>query len=250
MRTGTAYSESLARAIPHNERDLKATKTEFGFKYCTILQGCMHIALLWTGLNILPTCVALAQYQMHTAPIHFAAMKHLVGYLRLHPDLPLVYDHTRFNLAVNSLTLEIAPAQPFSPGFYGPKAYHVCSVDLPLTHPLYVGYVSLDSTIPIVCVPPNLPGKLREPNFSPTDVAFVPGPDTTVRFGPSSATPYTKSHVDANLPGEIFKKTTFVGFAISMSGTCVFTHCRKADTPAEYTTEAEMDAGNQLGRAL
>ena len=35
-----------------------------------------------------------------------------------------------------------------------------------------------------------------------------------------------------------------------MSGTCVFTHCRKAATPAENTTEAEMDAANQLGRAL
>jgi hypothetical protein len=251
MRTGTAYSESLARAIPLDECDLKATETEFGFKYRTILQGCMHIAL-WTRLDILPTCVALAQYQMHTSPIHFAAMKHLVGYLRLHPDLPLVYDRTRFHLAVNSLTLEIAPAQPCSPGFYGPEAYHVCSVDLlPLTHPLYVGSVSLDSTSPIVCVPPNLPNKLREPEFSPDDVAFVPGLDTTVHFGPSSAAPYTESYVDANLPGGIFEKTPFVGFAISMSGTsCVFTHCRKADTPAENTTEAEMDAGNQLGRAL
>jgi hypothetical protein len=56
--------------------------------------------------------------------------------------------------------------------------------------------------------------------------------------------------VDANLPGGIFEKTPFVGFAISMSGTCVFTHCRKAATPAENTTEAEMDAANQLGRAL
>ena len=35
-----------------------------------------------------------------------------------------------------------------------------------------------------------------------------------------------------------------------MSGTCVFTHCRKADTPAENTTKAKMDAANQLGRAL
>jgi hypothetical protein len=29
-----------------------------------------------------------------------------------------------------------------------------------------------------------------------------------------------------------------------------FTHCHKADTPAENTTKAEMDAGNQLGHAL
>ena len=57
--------------------------------------------------------------------------------------------------------------------------------------------------------------------------------------------------MDANLPGGIFEKTPFVGFAISpMSGTCVFSHCRKAATPAENTTEAEMDTVNQLGRAL
>jgi hypothetical protein len=125
---------------------------------------------------------------------------------------------------VNSLTLEIAPAQPFSPGFYGLEAYHVCSVDLlPLTHPLYIRSVSLDSTSPIVCIPPNLPGKLREPEFSPPDVAFVPGPDTTVHFVPSSAAPYTESYVDTNLPGGIFENTPFVGFTISMPGTCVFT---------------------------
>jgi hypothetical protein len=35
-----------------------------------------------------------------------------------------------------------------------------------------------------------------------------------------------------------------------MSGTCVFTHCCKADTPAGNTTKAEMDAANQLGHAL
>jgi hypothetical protein len=55
--TGTANSESLARVIPLDDRDLKATEIKFGFKYRTILQGCIHIAL-WTKLDILPTCVA------------------------------------------------------------------------------------------------------------------------------------------------------------------------------------------------
>ena len=249
MRTGTAYSESLARAIPIDDRDLKSVESDFGFKYRTILQGCMHIAL-WTRLDILPTCVALAQYQMHTAPIHFAAIKHLVGYLRLHPDLPLVYDRTRFHATINSLDLEIDPAQPFSPGFYGPEAYHISSIDLlPLTHPLYqVSSVSVAGDSPIVCVPPQLSAKQRDSTF--TDLDFKPGLDSATTFGPSSAAPYTESYVDANLPGGIFEKTHFLGFAISMSGTCVFTHCRKADTPAENTTEAEMDAGNQLGKAL
>jgi hypothetical protein len=45
-------------------------------------------------------------------------------------------------------------------------------------------------------------------------------------------------------------RTPFVGFAILMSGTCVFTHCCKADCPAENMTEAEMDGTNQLGHTL
>jgi hypothetical protein len=49
MRTGTAYSESLACTIPINDRDLKYVEAEFGFKFHTILQGCMHITL--SGLD-------------------------------------------------------------------------------------------------------------------------------------------------------------------------------------------------------
>jgi hypothetical protein len=191
---------------------------------------------------------------MHTAPVHFAVMKHLVGYMHLHPDLPLMYDRTQFHMTINSLDIEIDPTQPISPGFYGPEAYHVSSVDLlPPTHPLYVGSVSIDPTSPIVCTPPHLPAKFCDqdaPIDSPSDVTFVPGTNSTTSFGTSSSAPYTESYVDANLPGGLFEKTPFVGFTISMSGTCVFTHCRKADTPAENTTKAEMDAANQLGRAL
>jgi hypothetical protein len=56
--------------------------------------------------------------------------------------------------------------------------------------------------------------------------------------------------VDANLPGGIFEKTPYLGFSVSMSGTCVFPFCRKCDTATENTTEAEMTAGNHLGKAL
>jgi hypothetical protein len=172
MRTGTAYSESLARAVPLDDQELKATgEHEFGFKYGTILQGCMYIAL-WTRLDILPTYVTLPQYQMHTAPIHFAAMKHLVGYLRLHPDLPLVYDRTHFCNTVNSIDIEIAPTVAFSPGFYGPDAYHVGSVDLlPLTHLLYIGSVTFQTNLPIVNVPAHLPAKYHAPDLPSNDVA-------------------------------------------------------------------------------
>jgi hypothetical protein len=56
MKTGTTYSESLAREI------------EFGLKHRSILMSCMHLAL-WTRLDILPACVVLAQYQSHPAVI-------------------------------------------------------------------------------------------------------------------------------------------------------------------------------------
>ena len=167
----------------------------------------MHVAL-WTRLDILPTCVALAQYQMHTAPIHFAAIKYLVGYMRLHPDLPLVNDRTRFQLTVSTLNIDIDPALPFSPGFYGPEAYDIGSVDLlPLTHTLYVGSLATDDASPIIRVPPHIPTKQRE--FTPdpqSDVPFQPGLASSTRFGPSSGAPYTESYVDANLPGGSSRK--------------------------------------------
>jgi hypothetical protein len=62
--------------------------------------------------------------------------------------------------------------------------------------------------------------------------------------------PFTECFVDDNLPGGIFEKTPFLGFSIEMAGTCVFPLCCKADTPADNTTESEMDAAiRALGRA-
>jgi hypothetical protein len=66
---------------------------------------------------------------------------------------------------------------------------------------------------------------------------------------PRSA-PFTESFVDANLPGGIYEKTPFLGFSIKMVGTCVFPLCCKADTPADNTTESEMDAANRSGKSL
>jgi hypothetical protein len=33
----------------------------------------------------------LAQYQAALGLLHFCALKHLVGYLHLHPDLPMTF---------------------------------------------------------------------------------------------------------------------------------------------------------------
>jgi hypothetical protein len=42
MRTGTAYYKYPACTIFIRDRDLKSVEAEFGFKFHTILQGCMH----------------------------------------------------------------------------------------------------------------------------------------------------------------------------------------------------------------
>jgi hypothetical protein len=109
-------------------------------------------------------------------------------------------------------------------------------------------------------VPPNMTAKTRdvfntlipEPGTTPTvhKDRFIPSTAADKSFGPDSQAPYTESFVDANLPGGIFEKTPYLGFLVSMSGTCVFPFCPKSETATENTTEAEMTAANHLGKAL
>jgi hypothetical protein len=89
----------------------------------------MHLAL-WTRLDIFTTCVVLAQYQNDPSHIHFEAVKQMVGYLRLHPDLPLAFDRRRFNNTVGSFDIEIDQFDPLNINFHGPESYHVASVQL------------------------------------------------------------------------------------------------------------------------
>jgi hypothetical protein len=57
------------------------------------------------------------------------AVKQIVGYLQLHPDLPLAFDHTRFVNTVGSFDLEIDHLDPLEIQFFlGPEAYYVASV--------------------------------------------------------------------------------------------------------------------------
>jgi hypothetical protein len=92
------------------------------------------------------------------------------------------------------------------------------------------------------------PPNKNTPHLDPD--AFVPNTIEDTSFGPECQVPYTRSFVDANLPGGIFEKTLYLGFAVLMSGTCVYPFCRKCDTATKNTTEAEMTAGNHLGKAL
>jgi hypothetical protein len=262
MKTGTAYAESLAQALPLDPAGAAKVIAEFGFEFRSILMSCMHLAL-WTRLDLFTTCVQLAQYQNHPSHIHFAAVKQMVGYLRLHPDLPLTFDRSRFaNTAATRLSVQaigcfdinIEQFDSSQIHFHGPESYHVASVQL--LHADHAAYdLSVDAMHPqdpldrIHVVPPYRSAKERTPVSGDQD-AFVPSTPKDTSFGPDSQAPYTESFVDANLPGGIFEKTPYLGFAVSMSGTCVFPFCRKCDTATENTTEAEMTAGNHLGKAL
>jgi hypothetical protein len=81
MKAGTKYAEMLARCASLSNSGLSVTGTSFGFKYRSVHDTCVHIAI-WTRLDILHACVVLAQFQMSTGLEHFEALKHLVDYLR------------------------------------------------------------------------------------------------------------------------------------------------------------------------
>jgi hypothetical protein len=65
----------------------------------------MHCAL-WTRLDILTACLTLAQYQAAQWELHFCALKHLVGYLQLHPDIPLTFNRATVVKEVNTITFD------------------------------------------------------------------------------------------------------------------------------------------------
>jgi hypothetical protein len=238
MKTGTAYAESLARALPLDEAGMKQVKDEYGFEFRSTLMSCMHLAL-WTRLDIFTTCVVLAQYQNEPSHIHFAAVKQMVGYLRLHPDLPLTFDRTRFKDTIGSFDIEINHLDPLKIQFLGPEAYHVASVQLlhadhaAYNHSVDAMHIS-DTQDRIKFVLPYSTAKTRTASTETKETTdgngttttndpdtFVPSTIDDTSFGPESHAPYTESFVDANLPGGIFEKTPYLGFAVSMSGTCV-----------------------------
>jgi hypothetical protein len=266
MKTGTSYAESLARALPITDDELVKLVKVYGFEFCRVLMSCMHIAL-WTRLDIFTTCVVLAQYQNSPSHIHFKALKQLVGYLRLHPDLPLVFDRSRFIDNVGAFELDIEQFDTAAFNLPGPESYHVANVQLlyPDHHAHACSVASMQTYHPhdtITQVPPNLSNQLCDTLDTNTDIPprpltphippdpFIPSTTTDTSFGPESPAPYTESFVDANLPGGIFEKTPYLGFSVCMSGTCIFPFCCKSESATENTTEAEMTAANHLGKAL
>jgi hypothetical protein len=66
----------------------------------------MHCTL-WTCLDILTACLVLVQYQAAPGLLHFRALKHLVGYLRLHPDLPMTFNRSSVAKEVSAMNFDL-----------------------------------------------------------------------------------------------------------------------------------------------
>ena len=108
MISGTEHANELAACTPYSSSELHTAQTgkTYGFVFRHVLGGCMHCAL-WTRLDILTACLVLAQYQSAPGTLHFRALKHLVGYIRLHPDIPLTVNQSSIAKDVQSINFEL-----------------------------------------------------------------------------------------------------------------------------------------------
>jgi hypothetical protein len=201
MKTGTTLAESLARAIP--------TETKFGFTYRSILMSCMPLAL-WTQLDILPACVDLAQYQNYPVLIHFSAVRQIVGYLHLHPNLPLAFDCMWFANHLGSLEFEIDPIDPLSVNFHRPKSYHVTSVQLlQALHAAHefsvISIYEIDPYQAVDEATSNVSAKHHDSVSDSESIKasfdFLSSTAADTVFGPDSPAPCAESFIDAKIPG-------------------------------------------------
>jgi hypothetical protein len=160
---------------------------------------------------------------------------------------------------VSALDLQINFSDPLNIEILSSNSYHVGSVDLiARTNDLQVASASIFETKEVRQVLPGVKRADKNPilpdeSIVDRDIAEFPkSVDDPIDPLPQSSgltrfAPFTECFVDANLPGGIYEKTPFLGFSIEMAGTCVFALCCKAETPANNTTESEMDAGNRAG---
>jgi hypothetical protein len=250
MIAGTEHANDLAACKPYTPAKLIiAQKQRFAFGYCHALGGCMHCAL-WTRLDILTACLVLAQYQASPGSLHFQALKHLVGYLCLHPDIPLTFTCSTIpkNLSsinfyildpplvaqVNLLNLEIVPTQANTPHDSDPAGFTSCD-NFFLTHEAPMGKRS-----------PLTDGAI--PNSTQKSEVAV---DTTIKGEINRISPpITECLVNANLPGGLYERMATSGGSIEMGGTTVISIAQKQTTMAESSTEAELAAAAYLGKIL
>jgi hypothetical protein len=204
MIAGTEYGNDLVACTPYTPDELVvAQKQTFGFRYRHILGGCMHCAL-WTRLDILTACLVLAQYQASPGSLHFRALKHLVGYLRLHPDIPLTFNRSTItkeisaiNFAildppiiaqVNALIIDIVPTQANQSFDSNPTSFTSCA-DFHLLH-------SESKRSPLTDNARSEPIKQQGGPIDELQIAEIN------RISP----PITECLVDANLPGGLYER--------------------------------------------
>jgi hypothetical protein len=233
MISGTEHANELAACPPFSPAELKTAQTgeTFGFGFRHVLGACMHCAL-WNRLDILTACLVLAQYQAAPGLLHFRALKHLVGYLGLHPDLPMTFNRATTAKDVSAINFEL-----LSPDV---NAHHVGSAFvevIPLNHnPSHFldpdGFTSCDNLFQ---------------SLNPTEKVNIAAILVEVnRLAP----PVTECLVDANLPGGLYEKIATTGGSVEMGGTTVIQIASKQTTMAHNSTEAELDAASFLGKIL
>jgi hypothetical protein len=231
----------------------------------------MHLAL-WTRLDIFTTCVVLAQYQNHPSHIHFAAVKHMVGYLCLHPDIPLMFDRNRFADTVGCFDIDIDPIDPLNIQFLGPESYHVASAQLLLAdHAAYdLSVAAMEILTPhdrIRFVAPNQSARMRSSETTslhrtrqllmwhlhlrtairmllfPVHLRILLLVLNRKRRTPKASSMLTFQAVS-------LRRLLILVLPSPCRALVFFPFCQKCDTATENTTEAEMTAANHLGRAL
>jgi hypothetical protein len=203
--------------------------------YRHILGGCMHCAL-WTRLDILTACLVLAQYQSAPGSLHFRALKHLVGYLRLHPDLPLVFKRSNIHQDVSSINFSLLDAPNRDQSV---SAFHI---DVIPTGP----NISYDSDPMSFTSCDNL--YMSDDHISNKRSPMVDNETTKMvnRITP----PITECLIDANLPGGLYERMATSGGSIEMGGTTTISIACKQTCMSESTTEAEIAAAAYLGKVI
>jgi hypothetical protein len=233
MISGTENANELAACPPFSPAELKTVQTgeTFGFGFCHVLGACMHCAL-WTWLDILTACLVLAQYQAAPGLLRFRALKHLVGYLCLHPDLPMTFNQATTARDVSAIDFKLLSLDA--------KEHHVGSAFVEVipsnhnpSHDLDPnGFTSCDNLFQ---------------SFDPTEKVNIAAILVEVnRLAP----PVTEWLVDANLPGGLYKRMATTGGSVEMGGTTVIQIASKQTTMAHNSTEAELDAASFLGKIL
>jgi hypothetical protein len=234
------HANELAVCPPFSAAELKQAQTgeTFGFGFRHVLGACMHCAL-WTRLDILTACLVLAQYQAAPGLLHFRALKHLVGYLRLHPDLPMTFNRATSAKEVSSINFDLL--DPNINAHVGSAFVEV----IPTTPNTYdesdpMGFTSCDNLFQSIDFSTNAP-KNDMPAVSVASLMAEVN-----RLAP----PVTECLVDANLPGGLYERMATTGGSVEMNGTTVIQVAAKQTMMAHNSTEAELDAASFLGKIL